>query len=477
MKETTKDVAKTHRDAMKDALHTQRMILQNDLDKLTNPIEKSVHGLVSDKNIFLKEQEKDQLLLKVGSTLNNVANRAWQNFNETHSSNIPDAVKQLGKDAEKIMDGYKKLMENRKSLEERGLQAQVFAGGHAKELHMIGGYMHSIFDKTTPAMIDMIESEWKSGKTPREVADKVRKELGVFMDDKNVIAIVRGLVISYIPQEIKNEDMRIFVNAVVRNISGEKLSWEDRAGYGLKDKEYTGIKKAVELVTARNPLAEAFDFFQRNYPEVRLGNESKDVTIQLTKMGPTEIKIRLGDSTMSAVAYRLEGGGNALKRFNVHENGGVHWDVEGNKPEITSSGRLAAFVFAQPKELYLRTLFYEQMVPCREEAVINGMKTSDGRKLWHELKEDLKLGDKDSFVVFVAERGLVNEIAGRFKDRLSMIQQKGGDAIMEDISKRAASETPIGEIGRDVHPFIKSEVQLSVMIERALGKERLQDEL
>ena len=48
---------------------------------------------------------------------------------------------------------------------------------------------------------------------------------------------------------------------------------------------------------------------------------------------------------------------------------------------------------------------------------------------------------------------------------------------MEYISRQAASETPVSEIGKDVHPFIKSEVQLSVMIERALGKERLQDEL
>jgi hypothetical protein len=118
----------------------------------------------------------------------------------------------------------------------------------------------------------------------------------------------------------------------------------------------------------------------------------------------------------------------------------------------------------------------EQMVPCREDVVINGMKSSDAKKLWDELKSELSLGERDSFVIFITDRELMGIVSRRFGERLDAIQEKGEEMIRNYAHEKIASETPIREVGNDVHPFIRSEIQLSVMLERALAKERVQSE-
>jgi hypothetical protein len=462
---------------------------EKELDKFLEPIKKDIKELTSDKNPYLKKDEKERVRLEVGSVVSKVEIQHWQNVEKDLGRHrldflrmdrglrhkgitigeITDKMKELGDDAVTMLDNYKSLVETRKFLvEEKGLQLQVTSVGG----NMIGGALHSVFNKLTPEIINRIESGWKNGEAPSETAKKLHKELGVFMEEKNVIAIVRGLVISGIPQE-KTEAVNAVVNSLV---TGAKPSQSELESYGLKESEYKGISTSFGLMKIRNTLAESLDFLKREYPGLYLGEKKKDVTIRLIKIGPKDIANQLADAGKSAEAYALVGGANAIKRFNVAEGGGINWDADGKKPEVTTSGRLAAFVFAQPKELPLRMLAGEQMVPCREDVVINGMKSSDAKKLWDELKSELSLGERDSFVIFITDRELMGIVSRRFGERLDAIQEKGEEMIRNYAHEKIASETPIREVGNDVHPFIRSEIQLSVMLERALAKERVQSE-
>jgi len=122
---------------------------------------------------------------------------------------------------------------------------------------------------------------------------------------------------------------------------------------------------------------------------------------------------------------------------------------------------------------------FEHMVPSSKDVTIDGMKSEDGINRWEKLKEKDKLGltEKDSFVVFVTSKEFSRDSVDMFRERMQSLKEMGGAALESYIAQQLNSGKTIGEIKRDVHPFIQTEVQITAMIAKAGLRERTEDDM
>jgi len=463
------------------------LILEKELGKLLEPISLGMRELTSEKNKYFTPSEKEQLGEKMEKVVSKIRGEYWQEMLKPRhivgQTIRKDLVGSFEKKApfEESIDGAEKLILQQRSrvvtrtyLESIGLQPVVNSIGGKQ----IAGYTHSVFNDLTIEDIQTVISGWKEGKDFQEIAKNLsNKSISHQMNEKKIIAIMRGVVISGVPQG-KGEAVGAVVNAVE---NGRELSPEEREKYKLSDLEYKGIRNSIEITIARKTLAASLDFFQKNYSEVRLGEKGIWVKNDLLKIGPDYIKKILTGNDSAAWAYKLEGGAGAVKRFNLDENLMPYMDANGRSKEISSSGRMAAFAFIEPWDIEpFRMLIFEHMVPSQKKDVtIDGMKSEDGKTLWDKLKdrEYLGLTDKDSFVIFITSRQFASEAVVKFRERMQDVQEKGGLSLSDYINKQLASGKPVETVKNDVHPFIQSEVELTAMIANArFEREREEDD-
>ena len=467
--------------------HNAIIVLEKELNKKLEPVYTGVKQLTSDKNTYITPLEKAQIRREAERLISKTKHEYWEDVLETKhamgKATLEDLVKSFERkapfevsidEAEKLILQYNSRMATRRYLESIGLQSVVKSIGGKQ----IGGYTHSVFNDLTIEDVQTVVSGWKEGKDFQEIAKSLNNKSTFHpLNEKNIIAIMRGIVISGVPQE-KNEAVWAVVNAVVNE---RDLSAGEREKYTLSELEYKGIRNSVEIMLARNTLTASLDFFQKNYPEIKLGEKSVPVGDEFKRIGPEYIKKILKDHDSVALAFKLENGKGAVKRFNLDEDRIPYMDADGRGREISSSGRMAAFAFLEPWEVEpFRMVVFEHMVPSsRKDVVVDGMKSEDGSKLWDKLgeREHLGLGDRDSFVVLVTSRQFASKTVDKFRERMHDVQERGGLALGDYVNMRLVSEGSVVAVKNDVHPFIQAEVGLTAMIAKArFEREKMKDD-
>lgn len=466
--------------------HSAIIALEKELDRKIEPVKLGVKHLTSEKNTYIAPSEKEQIRKESDKLISKIKHEYWETMLDAKRSigeaTLADLIKSVGRkapfevtidEASKLIVSYNSRMATREYLEENlGLQPVVRSLGGRQ----IGGYTHSVFNDLTMDDIKTIISGWKEGKEFDEIAKNLNVKSAFYaMNEKKIIAIMRGIVISGV-REGNPEGLEAVVNSVFNET---ELSEEDRKKYKLSNLDYKGMRNSVEIVLAMNPLATALEFFKKNYHELELDEKGVSVRDDLIRIGPEYIKNLLKNKDAVAIAVKINGGAGALKRFNLDESGMPYMDAEGRNKEISTSGRMAAMAFMQPWDIPFRMLMFEQMVPSsNREVVIDGMKSEQGRELWKKLedREHLGLCDKDSFVIFVTTRDLAGHAMDLFKERMEDVQEKGGKMLSEYVEGRLLSGDSVATIKNDMHPFIQTEIEIAAFIAREkLKREKIDD--
>lgn len=207
---------------------------------------------------------------------------------------------------------------------------------------------------------------------------------------------------------------------------------------------------ALARALGKDTVPESLDWWKREYQWLKADENAIDVTDMFAETNSKIIQNGLAQGCR-VYALKLYNGRDAFLKWNIDSQGEIKTDAN-ERAEITTSPRGISAAWLCSLGLgNTRNISYDEIRFGRD-----GTTQGISRKKAREVFEALRLGEQDSYVLFVRKSERIKRDVGEFINRISEVLAKGGCAERAFVFAQGKSKEQC--VREQSHPLIADEM-------------------